>query len=56
MKCGIVTIPLVRHLMIFSSTCYALIRKEQGSKLDAKSKKCIFFGYLDKTKAYHLYD
>jgi hypothetical protein len=49
-------IPSVKHLMFFGSTCYALIPKEQKSKLDARSQKCIFLGYLNTTKGYHLYD
>jgi hypothetical protein len=49
-------IPSVRHLRVFGSTCYALIPKEQRSKLDARSWKCIFLGYSNTTKGYHLYD
>jgi hypothetical protein len=49
-------IPSVRHLKVFSSTCHALIPKEQRNKLGARSGKCIFLGYSNTTKAYHLYD
>jgi hypothetical protein len=49
-------IPSVRHLRVFGSTCYALIPKEKRSKLDARSQKCIFLGYSNTTKGYHLYD
>jgi hypothetical protein len=49
-------IPSVRHLRVFGSTCYALIPKEQRSKLDARSRKCIFLGYSNTTKGYRLYD
>jgi hypothetical protein len=49
-------IPLVRHLRVFGSTCYALIPKEQRSKLDARSWKCIFLGYSNTTKGYRLYN
>jgi transposase InsO family protein len=49
-------IPSVRHLRVFGSTCYALIPKEKRNKLDARSQKCIFLGYSNTTKAYHLYD
>jgi hypothetical protein len=49
-------IPSVRHLRVFGSTCYALIPKEQRSKLDARSRKCIFLGYSNTTKGYHLYN
>jgi hypothetical protein len=49
-------IPSMRHLRVFGSTCYALIPKEQRSKLDARSQKCIFLGYSNTTKGYRLYD
>jgi hypothetical protein len=49
-------IPSVRHLIFFSSTYYALISKEQRSKIDARSQKCIFLGYSNTTNGYHLYD
>jgi hypothetical protein len=32
-------IPLVRHLRVFGSTCYALIPKEKRRNLDARSRK-----------------
>jgi transposase InsO family protein len=40
-------IPSMRHPRVFGSTCYALIPKEKINKLDARSRKCIFLGYLD---------
>jgi hypothetical protein len=46
----------VRHLKVFGSTCYALIPKEQINKLGAVSRKCIFLGYSNITKAYRLYN
>lgn len=49
-------IPLVRHLKIFRSTCYASIHKEQRRKLGSKSCKYIFLGYSSCTKGYKLYD
>jgi hypothetical protein len=49
-------IPLVRHLRVFGSTCYALISKEKKIKLDARSRKCIFLGYSNTTKGYLIYD
>jgi hypothetical protein len=49
-------IPSMRHHRLFGSTFYALIPKEQGNKLGARSQKCIFLGYSNTTKAYCLYD
>jgi hypothetical protein len=49
-------IPLVRHLKVFGSTCYALIPKEKIRKLDARSWKCIFLGYSNTTKGNHIYN
>jgi hypothetical protein len=49
-------IPSLRHLRVFGSTCYALISKEKIINLDVRSQKCIFFGYSNTTKGYHLYD
>ena len=49
-------IPSAKHLRVFGSTCYDLIPKEQRNKLGAKSQKCIFLGYSNTSKAYHLYD
>jgi hypothetical protein len=37
-------IPSVRHLRVFGSTCYALIPKEQRSKLDARSRSASSWG------------
>lgn len=48
-------IPLVRHLMIFGSTYYAFIPMEQRNKIGV-SQNCIFLGYSNTSKAYHLYD
>eukprot|EP00253_Pinus_taeda_P020695 PITA_20695 len=49
-------IPLVKHLMVFGSTCYALIPKVHRNKLGARSRKCIFLEYSNTSKAYRLYD
>jgi hypothetical protein len=49
-------IPSVRHIIVLGSTCYALIPKEKRSKLDARSRMCIFLGYSNTTKGYHLYN
>ena len=52
----IIPISGIRHLRVFGSTCYALIPKEQRNKLGARSRKCIFLGYEENSKAYRLYD
>ena len=49
-------LPSVRHFRVFGSTCYALIPKEKRNKLGARRRKCIFLGYEEYSKAYHLYD
>jgi hypothetical protein len=46
----------VRHLMVFGSTCYVLIPKEQRRNLNTRIHKCFFLGYSNTTKGYHLYD
>ena len=48
--------PIVSHLKILGSTCYVHIPSELRQKLDGKSVKCIFIGYLDESKAYRCYD
>ena len=47
---------VVKHLRIFGSPCYALIPKQQRNKLEARSRKCIFLGYSNTSKAYRLYN
>ena len=47
---------LVRHLIVFGSTYYALIPKEQIKKIGARSRRCIFQGCSDTSKEYQLYD
>ena len=44
------------NLKIFGCEAYALTPKNQHSKLDPQSKKCIFVGYDDVTKGYRLWD
>jgi hypothetical protein len=44
------------NLKIFGCDVYALIPKNQCSKLDSKSKKYIFVGYDDVVKGYRLWD
>eukprot|EP00253_Pinus_taeda_P015766 PITA_15766 len=49
-------VPSVKHLRTFGSTCYALIPKVHRNKLGARSRKCIFLGYSNTSKAYRVYD
>eukprot|EP00253_Pinus_taeda_P023640 PITA_23640 len=49
-------VPSVKHLRVFGSTYYALIPKVHRNKLGAISRKCIFLGYSNTSKAYRLYD
>ena len=44
------------NLKIFGCEAYALTPKNQCSKLDPRSKKCIFVGYDDVMKGYRLWD
>ena len=49
-------VPLVKHLRVFGSTYYDLIPKVHRKKLGARSRKCIFLGYSNTSKAYCFYD
>ena len=49
-------LPSVRNLRFFGSTSYGLIPKEQRNKLGARSRSCIFLGYLETSTSHHLYD
>ena len=44
----------VKHLRVFGSFCYALVPTNKRTKLDSRSIKCIFIGYSDQKKGYHL--
>jgi hypothetical protein len=46
----------VAHLKVFGSMAYAHVPDQKRTKLDDKSKKLIFIGYDEKSKAYNLYD
>lgn len=50
------TKPSVSHLRKFGCECFVHIPSERRKKLDDKSKKCIFLGYSEESKAYRLYD
>ena len=44
--------PDVSHLRVFGCVAYAHIEKDERSKLDPKSKKCVLLGYGSNTKGY----
>ncbi|KAJ3703208.1 hypothetical protein LUZ61_006913 [Rhynchospora tenuis] len=46
----------VSHLKIFGSVAYAHVPDQRRTKLDDKSKKYVFIGYDEKTKAFRLFD
>ena len=48
--------PNVKHLRTFGCLSYVHIPKDERSKLDNKSKRCIHLGYGSTTKGYRLYD
>ncbi|GKB39874.1 retrovirus-related pol polyprotein from transposon TNT 1-94 [Tanacetum coccineum] len=48
--------PTVSHFNVFGSVAYAHVPDQTRTKLDDKSKKYIFIGYDDKSKAFRLYD
>nr|GEV27248.1 Gag-Pol polyprotein [Tanacetum cinerariifolium] len=43
-------------LYIFGSSMYVMYNSQETTKLDSKSKKCLFLRYVDRVKAYHLWD
>ena len=48
--------PSVSHFRIFGSDCYVHVPDASRTKWDAKSQKCIFFGYSEESKSYRLYN
>jgi len=44
------------HLRIFGCLAYVHVPSDERSKLDAKSKKCIFLGYKKSVKGYKFWD
>lgn len=49
-------LPVVQNFRLFDSQCYSFIPKQQRNKLSARSRKCIFLGYSNTSKAYRLWD
>ncbi|GJW74329.1 gag-pol polyprotein [Tanacetum coccineum] len=43
-------------LYIFGSLVYVMYNSKETTKLDPKSRKCLFLGYADGVKGYHLWD
>lgn len=48
--------PSVKHLKIFGSDCYVHVPKDQRTKWDMNSVKCLMIGYSDGNKRYRVYD
>ena len=46
--------PSLSHLRVFGCDAYVHVPNEKRTKLDSKSKKCIFIGYKDGLKGYKL--
>ena len=48
--------PSVGYFRIFGCLSFAHIPKDERTKLEGKSRKCIFIGYSSTTKGYKMYD
>lgn len=48
--------PNVKHLKIFGCISHAHVPKDERSKLDSKSRRCVLVGYGSGVKGYKLYD
>ena len=46
----------LEHLRLFGCLAYMHVAKDQRSKLDNKSKPCIFLGYSEDEFGYRLWD
>ncbi|KAH9725675.1 Integrase catalytic domain-containing protein [Citrus sinensis] len=44
------------YLHAFGCPMYVMYNAQERTKLDAKSRRCIFLGYADGVKGYHLWD
>ena len=47
---------MVDYFRVFGCVAHAHVPDQKRSKLDEKSKKCVFLGASDESKAYKLYD
>jgi hypothetical protein len=48
--------PFLTHIRVFSCESYVHVPKENMSKLDKNSEKCIFIGYRDGMKGYKIWN
>ena len=48
--------PSTAHLRIFGCECFVHVPNANKTKWDPKSSKCIFLGYSEEEKGYHLYN
>lgn len=48
--------PDLSHIRVFGCKCFYVVPKPQVQKLDARSRKAIFLGYLSDSKGYKLWD
>ena len=48
--------PTVDYYRVFGCVAHAHIPDQTRSKLDDKSKRCVFLGVSDESKTYKLYD
>ncbi|KAH9652502.1 hypothetical protein KPL70_027122 [Citrus sinensis] len=44
------------YLYVFGCRVYVMYNAQERTKLDAKSRRCIFLGYANRVKGYHLWD
>jgi hypothetical protein len=49
-------VPDISHLRIFGCLVFLHIPKEKRNKLDSKTKRCLFLGYDNESKASRLFD
>jgi len=47
--------PKVIHLRVFGSDAFAHIPRDERTKFDSKTRKCIMVGYEQVTEGYRLY-
>jgi len=48
--------PSLSHMKVFGCDAYVHVPKEERTKMDSKSKKCIFIRYKDGIKGYKLWN